>query len=985
MQTLKTTTTKTKRRLALFVALVMLLSLWVALPQGANAADPDDGHGVYTNADGFEYTVTDGAATIIDYVQGEETDIAFPAFVAGSGNEANIPVVTINAGAFFNNTSVTSITIPEGVTTIGGYAFYGCTSLESVTIADSVKSIGVEAFFYCRSLETVKGMKGVTSLGDRAFCQCTSLPSITLPAGVKVLGNRLFEGDVSLASITIPEGVTTIDAQAFQSCTSLTSIDIPDSVTSIANGAFAYCTGLETVEGMEGLSALNAGVFSGCTSLTSITIPSKITSINTANTFSFVNCSALTDIVVPGTSTNFQNQQVNNITGITALDKIWIRSDMPSNYLRTYATNNSKLGFLLDTILVDSTLALSVGTSKTLDVSYTPDDPKTEPRVIAWTSSNKAAATVDANGTVTAVGAGSATIIATATSISGQTVLPASCTVTVTAAANSITSFKLGDYKGIITNDASTPTTKASIDITVPYGTNITDVIPVITKSNGATIANETTPQTFTSPVDYVVNSTKTYTVNVTVLPATKDITSFTLAGVSGIITDSSATAGTIAVTVPDGTNITGVVPQIVHNGKSIAPTTAQDFTNNIPYQVTGADDSQKTYTVTVTVAPSSAKDIETFSLAGVEGVIKGKVISVTLPYGTAVTQLAPEITLSDKASVDPLSGANKDFTGSVGYTVTAEDGSRKVYTSYVKFAPPSTARDITSFKIGTAVGNINGTNISVTVPEGTDVTGLAPDIEVSDKASVDPATGTPRNFTNPADYTVTAQNSNFTKVYTVTVTVGSPAPTTYKVTVTGGTDGANGPYAEGATVNITANAPASGKVFDTWTSSDGVTFANANNAATSFVMPAKAVTVTATYKDETVDPPVNPPAEDNGWVYANGTWKFYTDGEAVTGWIHDGKAWYYTNANGEMQTGWIYDQNKWYYLAGNGAMKTGWVQTDGSWYYLSGNGAMIAGKWFKDTDGSWYYLSGNGKMLTGKHKIGGKAYTFKANGVWIG
>jgi glucan-binding YG repeat protein len=45
----------------------------------------------------------------------------------------------------------------------------------------------------------------------------------------------------------------------------------------------------------------------------------------------------------------------------------------------------------------------------------------------------------------------------------------------------------------------------------------------------------------------------------------------------------------------------------------------------------------------------------------------------------------------------------------------------------------------------------------------------------------------------------------------------------------------------------------------------------------------------------------------------------------------------------------------------------------------------MVVSKWFKDTNGSWYYLSGNGKMLTGKQTIGGKAYTFKSNGVWIG
>jgi hypothetical protein len=88
------------------------------------------------------------------------------------------------------------------------------------------------------------------------------------------------------------------------------------------------------------------------------------------------------------------------------------------------------------------------------------------------------------------------------------------------------------------------------------------------------------------------------------------------------------------------------------------------------------------------------------------------------------------------------------------------------------------------------------------------------------------------------------------------------------------------GDYAEGATVNITANAALSGKIFDTWTSGD-VTLADATSASTSFTMPANAVMVTATYKDEsvvvppgsTVDAegnvtaPPTPPATDSVWV----------------------------------------------------------------------------------------------------------------------
>jgi len=75
-----------------------------------------------------------------------------------------------------------------------------------------------------------------------------------------------------------------------------------------------------------------------------------------------------------------------------------------------------------------------------------------------------------------------------------------------------------------------------------------------------------------------------------------------------------------------------------------------------------------------------------------------------------------------------------------------------------------------------------------------------------------------------------------------------TPNATNYSVTVNSGTGG--GSYAANATVSITANAATSGKAFDKWTSADGVIFANANSVSTTFTMPVKNVTVTATYKD---------------------------------------------------------------------------------------------------------------------------------------
>ena len=90
-----------------------------------------------------------------------------------------------------------------------------------------------------------------------------------------------------------------------------------------------------------------------------------------------------------------------------------------------------------------------------------------------------------------------------------------------------------------------------------------------------------------------------------------------------------------------------------------------------------------------------------------------------------------------------------------------------------------------------------------------------------------------------------------------VTYTINT-ALTTYAVTVNNGTGDGN--YAPGTTVTITADAPASGKVFDKWISNDGLTFAKETSATTTFVMPAKDVTVTATYKSKPAPTPGGDP-----------------------------------------------------------------------------------------------------------------------------
>jgi len=78
----------------------------------------------------------------------------------------------------------------------------------------------------------------------------------------------------------------------------------------------------------------------------------------------------------------------------------------------------------------------------------------------------------------------------------------------------------------------------------------------------------------------------------------------------------------------------------------------------------------------------NSEKQITEFSIDGNKAEIDqaGKTVKLDLIQGTDLTKLKPEIKISDKASVNPASGTEMDFTNPVTYTVTAEDGSTQEY-----------------------------------------------------------------------------------------------------------------------------------------------------------------------------------------------------------------------------------------------------------------------------------------------------------------
>ena len=152
-------------------------------------------------------------------------------------------------------------------------------------------------------------------------------------------------------------------------------------------------------------------------------------------------------------------------------------------------------------------------------------------------------------------------------------------------------------------------TATGTIAVKVPFGTNVTALVPTIALTTGAT--NTVSPASgvasdFTNPVNYIVSdgtNSKTYVVTVTVGPS-MDISSFTVSGVTATI---DPVAATINATVPIGTGLTALTPTIVltGTGTTVAPlsgvVTNFSTSNVTPVNYTVSDGTfTKVYKVTV-------------------------------------------------------------------------------------------------------------------------------------------------------------------------------------------------------------------------------------------------------------------------------------------------------------------------------------------------------------------------------------------------
>ncbi|HEY3853456.1 MAG TPA: leucine-rich repeat domain-containing protein [Verrucomicrobiae bacterium] len=218
------------------------------------------------------YATNNGAITVTGFT-GTAGSVTIPGTVNG------LPVTMIGQQAFYGQSNLTSVTIPNSVIEIGENAFAVCSSLANVIIPTSVASIDEDAFAQCSGLIDVSLTNGLENIGIGAFSGCASLPGITIPGTVTNIGLETFLNCASLASIfvksnnlfyssangvlfdknrktlmafppdvggsyAIPASVADIEPYSFFGCAKLASVTIPATVTNIADFAFYNCPDL---------------------------------------------------------------------------------------------------------------------------------------------------------------------------------------------------------------------------------------------------------------------------------------------------------------------------------------------------------------------------------------------------------------------------------------------------------------------------------------------------------------------------------------------------------------------------------------------------------------------------------------------------------------------------------------------------------------------------------------------------------------------
>ncbi|PLX04472.1 MAG: hypothetical protein C0594_09200, partial [Marinilabiliales bacterium] len=366
----------------------------------------------------------------------------------------------------------------------------------------------------------------------------------------------------------------------------------------------------------------------------------------------------------------------------------------------------------------------------------------------------------------------------------------------------------------------------ATVDVSVMPGTDVTNLIPTVTVSTGATVVPASgVAQDFTTPVTYTVtaedgSTEKAWTVTVSSVSMVDiyDIQyTADASGDSPYITQTVLTGGIVTATktgaywvqsgtgpwsgayVYDAANTPNIGDSITFTCEVTEYYDLTELTNVSGYTVVSTGN-----TVPATVIGTGDASAEMYESVLVK-FETAECVDANVGYG--MWNINNGATLADTVYVDddlyaytPTQGTNYDVTGVMYYSYSEWKALPRNANDVIESGSAGSQAEIVTFtfaeQTGPATITSAGGTVAIEVANGTDVTNLTPTITVSTGATIDPASGVAQDFSSAFTYTVTAQDAT-TKVWTVTVTEASASGYTsiYDIQYTADASG-DSPYA---------------------------------------------------------------------------------------------------------------------------------------------------------------------------------------------
>ena len=434
------------------------------------------------------YTVPNGVTQIVGSAFSGCTSLAeitIPDSVTEIGNDAfyrctslskaqlSNGLTKIGDSAFGRCENLAEITIPDSVTYIGEESFYGCKSLTEITVSpDNKNYVSVDGVLFTKNMSTLVAYPAgnerstyTISYGVKeicAFAYCENLKEIVFPDSVIDVSSEPFiVGCCSLTNIVVSpgnnifwsaDGVLFANTEAnflvtYPAAKERSTYTIPDGVEIIYAEAFAHSKNLKSVTISESVTAIYMSAFMCCTSLREITIPKSVIEIDDS---AFENCDSLKNVYYLGTRAQWKAVVIGTKNEALTRATVHCIDDPPCDHVwsewevveeatyekeglerRACSRCNIEETRVIPKLVRASAIELSesektvfVGDTFTITATVKPEDAFN--RTVTWSSSDPSIATVDENGTVTAIAKGEAII--TAESADG---VKAECKVTV--------------------------------------------------------------------------------------------------------------------------------------------------------------------------------------------------------------------------------------------------------------------------------------------------------------------------------------------------------------------------------------------------------------------------------------------------------------------------------------------------------------------------------------------------------------------------